>query len=258
MFGIIKGLVAKEKAKMAFWQDIKTYLADGMLTDEEKADLEKQASALGLTEKEVHDIYKRAGSLSWDQITSDHKITEEEKATFEDLLKYFGVKPEETSFDQKNFNKLYTLGLIENGVLPTVHSDLNLILKKDEIVHWACPAVVRQHKTVTQRVSYSGLHSSVRIMKGLSYRAGSYRIQTQSKDVVAVVDSGAFYITNQRCGFQGNRKNFSVPINKIAYINLLPEGLLIAKEGRETPFLIGLEDYEVPAAELSYLLNHLS
>lgn len=256
MFGLVKGLVAKEKAKKEFWLTLQNYLNDGELSSEEKSKLEKLAKNLGLSPQDLHAIYKKASNLSWQLITSDGKITDEEKETFEGLLKYFGVEPKETDFNQAEFNKFYTLGLIDKGILPEIKNhDVDVIFKKDEKLHWACPAVLRQHKRVVQRVSYGGPRASIRIAKGLSYRIGSYNVQTQSKEIIAPIDSGTFWITSMRIGFMGSRKNFSVPINKIAYVHLLSEGLLLAKDGRENPYLLGLNDYEVPAAEISLLLN---
>lgn len=256
MLQFVKALTQKHQAKKEYWEKLKEVLADARLDDAEKQDLKQLADRLGLSQEELRELHKKAANLEWSAITSDHIITDEEKKSLEGLLDHFGLTTSDFKFDQKTFNKFYCLGMIEKGILPNVQNhDLNLVFKANETLHWACPAALKKHKNVITRVNYSGPRASIRIMKGLSYRVGSYNVSTQSKDVLVTEDIGPFWITNQRIGFTGKRKNFVINLNKVLQFELIPQGLLIVKEGRENPYLVQLDDYEVPAAVLSHLLN---
>ena len=77
----------------------------------------------------------------------------------------------------------------------------------------------------------------------------------QSHEQLINEDTGCFWLTNQRFGFEGNRKSIVIKYDKVLRFELTPNGLVITKEGRESPYLLGLDDYEVPAAILSHILN---
>ena len=80
------------------------------------------------------------------------------------------------------------------------------------MLHHGQSAVLRKVKRVTTRVKYAGFTTSIKIMKGLRYRTGSLRVGTDTAETLAVEDDGGFYLTNQRVGFIGNRKHFSLPV----------------------------------------------
>lgn len=256
MLGFVKALTQKHKVKEEYWQKLQEVLADGELDRQERRELEELAKQLGLDDSELKDLQKNGLNLYWNVITADRIITDDEKASLEELLDYFGLKTTDFKFDQKTFNKFYSLGLIEKGILPNIQNhDVDIIFKKDEVLHWACPAALKKYKSVVTRVGYAGPRASIRIAKGLSYRVGSYKVATQSKEVIVTEDTGPFWITNQRIGFMGRKKNFVVPIGKILHLELTAHGLVISKEGRENSYLLQLDDYEVPAAILSRLVN---
>jgi hypothetical protein len=108
---------------------------------------------------------------------------------------------------------------------------------------------------VTTRVNYGGLTASVKIMKGVRYRVGSMQVQAVTREVMDTEDSGILYITNQRVGYLGFRKQFSFPYAIIGSLELRPDGLHIFKDGKEAPYILGLDDYEVVLAMISFLIN---
>jgi hypothetical protein len=258
LLNFIKSLVAEKEGITAYREKLKTVLTDNRVSDEEDAELKEIVSKFNLTTDEVSRLNKSALSTSFKTIIDDRRITEEERQSLEVLLNHFGVTTKEIDFDQKAFNKYYSLALIEKGVLPEIkegNHDINVIFKKGEVLHFGGGAVLRKLKRVTTRINYGGLTSSIRIMKGLRYSVGSINVSSQSKEVLAVEDQGAFYITNERVGYQGQRKQFSVPFDKVHSFELRPDGMYIFKSGKETPYILTLDDYEVPAAMVSFLLN---
>lgn len=256
MIGFVNKFLTKREGKGKYNDILKEYLADGKLDAHEKQELEKLAKEYGLSSDELLDAHKKASSIYFQNITSDSKITEEEKQALNELTSYFGVKPEDYKFDQKAFNKFYTLGLIDKGILPEIKNhDIDIVFKKGEILHWGYPAAIKKYKKVTQRISYRGPTASIKIMKGLRYRIGSVKVATESSEFLITEDSGAFWLTNQRIGFKGSRKNFAFPYSKIQSFELTGAGLEIAKEGKEVPYIISMDDYDVPCLIISNILN---
>jgi AraC-like DNA-binding protein len=256
MLGFIKDMLVQRETKATYWTKLSEFLEDNQLDEHEKKQLQKLTAQLGLNEQQLREAHKRATKLTFSSMISDSRITEEERKSLEDLADHFGISKEEYDFDQKAFNKFYILSLVENGILPDVKNhDIDIIFKKGEILHWGCPSALVKLKRVTTRVNYAGPVVSVRIMKGVRYRVGSVRASRETKEVLSTEDTGAFWITNQRVGFRGTRKNIAIPLDKVAFFEITASGLVISKEGRENPYIVSLEDYEVPAAILSHLLN---
>lgn len=256
MIGFVNKFLTKREGKGKYNEILKEYLADGKLDANEKQELEKITKEYGLSHEELLDAHKKASSLAFQNIISDSKITEDEKKALEELTCYFGVSHEDYKFGQKAFNKFYTLGLIDKGILPEIKEhDIDIVFKKGEVLHWGYSAVLKKYKRVTERIQYRGPTASIKIMKGLRYRIGSVKFSTQSSEYLINEDSGAFWLTNQRIGFRGSRKNFAFPYSKIHSFELTQAGLVISKEGKETPYIIGMDDYDVPCLIISNILN---
>ncbi len=256
MLNFVQNYLAKRGAKSEYHDTLQKFLADGKLDEDEKKQLEALTAEHGLSKNDLGDAHKKAASLMFKNIGSDSRITDEEKKELEALMSYFGLTQNDFEFNQTTFNKFYTLALIDKGVMPTPqHSGFNIIMKKDEILHWGCSATLKKQKRITERVNYSGLTGSIKIMKGVRYRVGSIALAPQTREVMVDEDTGNFWLTNQRFGFLGSRKNFTMPYSKILSLELYKDGISIHKEGREKPFIVGLDDVEVPAAVLSAMLN---
>jgi hypothetical protein len=258
LLSFIKHLVSDKEGVKEYRETLARALRDTKITDEESAELDAVSKKYGLTIEEVRRLQKAALSNVFTSMASDQRITEEERDSLETLLHHFGLSPRDIDFDQKAFNKYHSLALIEKGVLPEIregHHDIHIILKKGEVLHFGAESVLRKLNRVTHRVNCRGLTSSIRITRGMRYRVGSIKYNTVSKEVLAAEDTGAFYITNKRLGYIGVRKQFSVLFNKVSTIELRQDGLYIFKAGRERPYIITLNDYEVPAAVISSILN---
>jgi len=212
-----------------------------------------------LIDKDVLGCKKDAFNTVFDRMIQNRKISSEDKNDIENLLTYFHLTQADTDFDQVEFNKYYSLGLLDEGKFPEVKNNpVQIIYQQDEKLYWATDAKLMKLKHVTTRISYSGPRATMRIMRGLSYRAGYYNISTQSKEFLATEDTGVFWMTNNRLGFKGLRKNFDFPYAKLLSFELSSSGLSIAKEGRETYYMLQMDDYEVPCSVASHILNKLS
>jgi hypothetical protein len=256
MFNFVKDYLAKEKNKKEYEQILIKFLADGKLDRKEKEELEKLKKDYDFSEEDLKGIKKKHISLFFKNISKDERITDEEKKELESLMDYFGLSVKDFDFNQGNFNKFYSLALIDKGILPTPqYTGFDLVLKKGEIVHWLCPSIFKKRRKITKTINYSGFTGSVKIMKGLRYRVGSINLSPQTSEVMVDEDSGNFWLTDQRIGFLGRRKNFNLPYNKILSFEAYKDAIIIYKDGRENPYIVGLEDVELPVAILSEILN---
>jgi hypothetical protein len=255
MFNFITNFLAKRTGKNEYYQSLINFLQDGILAKIEKTKLEGIKREYNLSDNDLKLAQQKAASLTFQNITSDNRITEDEKKSLSELTNYFGIT-NEVQFDEKTFNKFYSLGLIDKGVLPQMKKeDLDIIFKENEVLHWASPGSLKKYKNTSKKINYYGPAGSVKIIKGIQYRVGSIDYQVSNTEELVVDDVGTFWITNDRIGFKGNRKSISFPHNKLHIFEIRPEGLFIFKEGREKPYIFELHDYEVPAMIVSHLLN---
>jgi hypothetical protein len=256
MFDFVKNYLTKREGKSEYEHALSRFLTDGKLNDSEKKDLEGLAQKYNFTDKDLIDIKKKYTSLVFKNICSDQRITEEEKNDLESIMSYFGLSQKDFEFSQNNFNKFYSLALIDKGILPIPqYTGFNVILKKGEIVHWLCPSTLKKRKKVTKTINYSGFTGSIKITKGLRYRVGSINLSPQTSEIMVNEDSGNFWLTDQRIGFLGGRKNFNLPYSKILSFEAYKDAIIIHKDGRETPYIVGLDDVELPVAILSEIIN---
>ncbi len=131
---------------------------------------------------------------------------------------------------------------------------LSIVYKNGEKLFFLHEAVNVKKKKKTVGVNFAGPVASIRICKGVKYRIGSINVQRQTVENYDDSDRGMFYITNMRIGYLG-KTQFSFNLNKLVSIQNGEAGLLLYKEGRQNPFMIALDDYDVPCTILSALLN---
>ena len=146
---------------------------------------------------------------------------------------------------------------INNDMLPQLDwSNVGIIPKKGEMLHYLDRAVLREMKSKTTRINYGGLTGSIKIVKGVRYRWGSMNVDTQKTNYIDNVANGIFFISNKRVGFVSQTKNFSLPIPKIMSVTLEPSiGLLLFKENKDKPYMMALNSYETPCVLLSHLVS---
>lgn len=258
IFDFVKNYLTKREGLKEYDKTIKKFLADNELSADEKSELKKIQDKFKLSDKDIKDIQKNSASQVFLNISTDKRISAEEKKSLEKLLEYFDLNPEDIKFNQAAFNKYYSLALIDKNILPTVNNPeiIKVILKKEEILHFGSFASLRKLKKVTKRINYGGFTGSIKIMKGVRYRVGSIGVRSQSEEVLALDDTGSFYITSDRIGYIGYRKQFSFPHKKLGSIELRNDGLYIFKDGKELPYILNMPDYEVPLAIISFILNN--
>lgn len=237
---------------------LRRFLSDAVLSDDEKEELAAITAKHGLTEDDLDRIHIALVSNVFEDMSADRRITDEEKESLEELIRHFGLSLKDIDFDQKTFNKFYTLALLEQGLLPEVtatYRELPIVLKQNEVLHYACGAILRTHKALPVEKKRLGLEGSISLQKGIRYHIGSVKTVVAAKETLAPADSGAFYLTNRELGFMGKKKQFGVRYPDLRSFELRPQGLTVFKQERESPYILTLDDYEVPFALVGSLLK---
>lgn len=254
---ILKNLFFEKKGVKEYRERLERYLANGSISPDEMTLLKSCEKKFSLTRREVYILHKEALKKQFTLICSDRRISDAEVKSLETLLDQFGLTPGQIDFDQLAFNRFSGLAMLDNGKLPIINNPeaIPIQYKCKEVVHFAESALLIKSKLITKRVNYEGLSVSVKIMKGVRYRVGSIQFTYEKQEVHDAEDVGFFYITNQRIGFQGKRKQFNFSFKKIHCFEVRSEGIYIFKDGKENPYIIQLGDYELPLSIISHIIN---
>lgn len=188
------------------------------------------------------------------------RLTDFTEHDFDEVTKLFNnlhLEPTRKNAIFKGLLKHYLLLMAGKG---TPHEfdkskmPLSIVYKNGEKLFFLHEAINVKKKKKTVGVNFAGPVASIRICKGVKYRIGSINVQRQTIENYDDSDRGMFYITNMRIGYLG-KTQFSFNLNKLVSIQNGEAGLLLYKEGRQNPFMIALDDYDVPCTILSALLN---
>lgn len=202
--------------------------------------------------KVIHDNFKALVDASLE----DARLDDEEYEKIVDAIDTLGIDVNEVRESALTAWRKHQIYLIEEkNIMKPCNADVEIVLKKGENVYLAQAAYLKKEKTRTQRVNFSGPVVNFRICKGLSYRAGSMKIQHETVTFIETLDYGNLILTDRRIVYSGSKKNFSYPYDKIMRIEMSNIGLIIHKENLATPQIIEMDDYELALVILSRMLN---
>ena len=232
------------KADRAFIAELRSSLADGVLTDDECYWLQERHSQLGASGawQEI------AGELFLTAVRGadkDGEISAEAEQQLTRISEYLRV---DASHSTKAFNLMNELVALRNGRLArtqTLHQlefgtvtappIPNLVMRRGETVLWSIGGTLYETKVVSRRYEGGSRGVSLRIVKGVSVRVGAQRGQLVTEEGNVPVSSGLFVVTNQRLIFQGDAKSVSDSLDKILDINPSPNSLRYSTSSRSKP-----------------------
>jgi hypothetical protein len=110
-----------------------------------------------------------------------------------------------------------------NGVIPqrmTVDGNIPINFQKSERLVWAFPTSEYLEDKTTRQYVGGSKGVSVRVMKGIYYRVGSFKGHAVERTERSHIDTGWVVITNKHIYFAGPSKSLRVPYSKV--ISFLP------------------------------------
>jgi hypothetical protein len=240
-----------------FEQAMREALSDGTFTEQEKAGLEATSKALGMSEGQTTRLYETAAvaavQSAFTSAVADRRYAKDEEAQVTTLAKSLGVTIKHDESVAALVARFRLMAEIEDGHLPSIA--VPILLQRGEICHFSGAARHHEIKTLTKRINYSGPTASIKIMKGLHWRAGSVSVQRVTTDVMTQLDSGTLYVTSKRLFFDGTKKNVSIPLGKVSKFTVFKDGLQVEKETGKDPYFLGTLDWELAGACLDGALR---
>jgi hypothetical protein len=157
---------------------------------------------------------------------------------------------------KSNLDKCSILRALDEGHLPrvTVVGDIPIHLQNGEAVIWNfSPASCFEIK---KHISYVGASRgvSLRVARGVYYRAGSHRGQRVEHEDVTLIASGELAICSKNIYFLSSAKSVRIPLSKIISVNVLSDGIEIFKDSSSgKPQVFKIDDPHFAANVLSRL-----
>lgn len=177
-----------------------------------------------------------------DDIIEDGVITEEEEMRIRLFLSIFDLSQEDVDKHKKyeKFVQLLILQKVKAGERPDCFKliAVPVVLGKTEYLIWGHRNVSLYRTKVRKEYVGGSSGVSVRVCKGVYYRAGAYKGQAVERKYMECVGEGILIYTNKNIIFYCTEKSVKIPYRKI--ISLIPysDGFEIHKDGANAkPFL---------------------
>jgi hypothetical protein len=238
-------------AEPIFKNAVEEAVRDNVISDKDAELLSQVGAQLSLSQVQQDRIRGGVvGSIiqkAFNAAIADRRYTEDEERSILQLCKQLRVSP--TFTNTENIDRFRMLARVEAGQYPTIEAPV--ALQKNEQCHFVSSARWAEIRTVTKRVSYSGITTSIRIMKGVRYRTGSVTPHRITQDVLSQLDAGEFLLTSKRVIFRGTRSNKVIPYSGILGFEVYADGIKLEKSSGKPPYLLFSGDIELAATILS-------
>jgi hypothetical protein len=226
--------------EIIYKQTFQEAVADGRLTKEEEAFLDKLENELRLPKELANKISNETRHSFMSnyvaQIIADQRLSPDEEKEMEAIAASLNIDVKIDDENKEIFNKLKKYWALENLELESIDTDI--ALQRNEKCHLVIQNVNwYELRSVRQRLSYSGYSTSFKVAKGFYLRSGSYKPRSYSTDEIKLIDNGTLYLTNKRIIFTGLKKNSNIKLDKILSITPYSDGLEIDKETGKSPTL---------------------
>lgn len=176
---------------------------------------------------------------AWDKAAedalADNLLTKEEETHLTELAEFFGADTQALS-QRPAFMKLVKAAVIRDlceGKIPTrlhISGQIPVALQKDEQIIWVFKDV-KYYESRTRTHYVGGSQGfSVRVMKGVYYRAGTFRADPVQTTAMVNVDTGLLVVTNKHLTFIGPNKSVRFKHEKIISHTPYSDGIGICRD----------------------------
>jgi hypothetical protein len=234
-------------AREAYGQALADAVADGILTDEEVAELSTLQKKGALSAVDVRSagiaIYREA----LEEAAADSRLTAEEDAALHRLQQQLGLTEADLATDFTQVARLRMLARIEQGHFTEVRSPIQLV--PDEVCYWVAQC------TLAERLS---VRSARRELRGITFMTadntpfsvvGDTDPLRPAEDILPS-DLGVLVITSRRTVFQGAKRTASVPHARLESVMLYDDGMRIDELKPPAKRYLLLDDPELAVAIL--------
>lgn len=192
-------------------------------------------SRLSISENQTRPILIEAWEETVEYFLDDGILDEAEEVRLNEFKSYFSLSQEELNKKGAylKMGKAAVLRDVLNGIIPnrvTLNTNFSVNLQKDEQIVWAFPnSKYLEDKTRRQSLG-SSQGVSIKVMKGVYYRTGTFKGHSVSYTERVHVDSGLVIVTDKNIYFVGSQKSLRLPYGKILSFEPFSDGIGIMRD----------------------------
>ncbi len=200
-----------------------------------KSAAQSLAAASGLDPQEVATAFLSGWQAAVSAFLEDGLLSHEEEGRVNKYAEGFGLNEEDirrTAVHMRMVKAGVLREILEGKVPERLHVSgaIPFNLQREEKLVWLFQDV-KYYEDKVQR-HYEGGHQgfSIRIAKGLYYRAGVFRGYPVESTASVLVDTGLLGITSKHLYFCGPRKALRVPYKKIVSVQPFSDGIQVQRD----------------------------
>jgi hypothetical protein len=235
---------SRRRARRVYEEALSRALADGVLTPDETAELERLRSEKDLSSKEVRMAALALYRTALRDAAADARLTPAEDEHLRALQTQLGLSESDLGSEFLRVSRLRMLAAITDGRLPEVESPIDLVA--DERCHWVVQA------TLAGRLEVPGSSEPLTgvgfaVLAAEPFHAHGPRDLLEPSELVLPTDIGVLIVTSRRTVLQGAKRTVSVPHARLQRVVLYGDGVGLEENSGASSLLL-VDDAELTAA----------
>ena len=207
-------------------------------------DIESQSN---ISHKRVYKIIEKCYEETINDTLDKSIMTEDQEKAILGLITWIELSEKDVYKNERYMSLVKSCVIREvlEGKLPNRAKPDGILpfnFQKNEALVWLFnPCRFYQRKITTiRRGGHAGV--SVKIMKGVYFRTGSFSSHPVKSESVVYIATGLCAITNKHIYFYSPQKTFRIPYRRIIAVSPLKDGITIHKDTKEKPFIFETGD----------------
>ena len=140
----------------------------------------------------------------------------------------------------------WMIQLKEGNIPIRMGGEAPIILKKKEDLIFALPNTSLWEPRAVRRTTGGYGGPSFRVAKGVYFRVGGFRAQSESHKELRTIDQGALTLTNKRLVFSGAKRTINIDLRKIISVEPYSDGIALRREGKQkTQYFTDIDQAEL-------------
>lgn len=241
----------RRRARASYQRRLEAALADGVLTPDEIAELDRLRTEKELTPLEVRMVARATYRTVLREAMKDERLTEDEDRSLRTLQTQLGLSERDLEgADRVQLSRLRTLARLEHGQLPVIESPVDLV--PHEKAHWVVQAAFAEQLDIPMPGRRPLRGVTLSLDDDVPFHADQDRDALRPAENIMPSDLGILVVTSRRTIFQGAKRNLSVAHARLQAIELFADGIRLDEPGRDGRGYFLADDAELTAAVLLY------
>jgi hypothetical protein len=239
----------RRRARASYQRRLEAALADGVLTPDEIAELDRLRTEKELTPVEVRMVARATYRTILREAMKDERLTDDEDRLLHELQAQLGLTDRDLEApDRVQLSRLRTLARLEGGQLPVIESPVDLV--PHEKAHWVVQSAFAEQLDLPTpgRRQLRGIDLS--LDDDAPFHAEADRDALRPAEDILPSDLGILVVTSRRTIFQGAKRRVIIAHARLQTLTLFADGIRLEEPGREMRGYFLTDDAELTAAVL--------